>query len=126
MEQKRAAHLASLERDAEILVALQLDLVAQVECQLRAVRRTMRQIEQLRSAERRVGRELSNGEKATTLHHLTDELTAIDQELNTQHESCREMQSTVDKMLGTLRGMKQASAAESSSGEPESPHQPPA
>lgn len=113
MKQKRAAQLASLERDAEILVALQLDLVAQLEYQLRAVHRTMRKIEQLRSAERRVGRELSNGEKATTLNHLTDELTAIDQELNTQHESCREMQSTVDKMRGRLRGMKRASSAES-------------
>jgi predicted phage-related endonuclease len=125
MKQKRAADLESLERDAEILVALQLDLVAQLECQLRAVHRTMRKIEQLRSAKRRIGRELSNGEKATTLNHLTDELAAIDQELNTQHESCREMQSTVDKMLGRLRGMKQASSAESSLGKPESPNQPP-
>jgi prefoldin subunit 5 len=125
MKQKRAAD-ASLERDAEILVALQLDLVAQLECQLRAVHRTMRKIEQLRSAKSRVGRELSSGEKATTLNHLTDELTAIDQELNTQHESCREMQSTVDKMLGTLRGMKQASSAESFPDEPESPKHPPA
>jgi chaperonin cofactor prefoldin len=108
-----------------MLVAHQLDLVAQLERQLRAVHRTMRQIEQLRNAKGRVGRELSNGEKATTLNHLTDELTAIDQELNTQHESCREMQSTVDKMRARLRAMRRASPADASSGEPESPNQPP-
>jgi chaperonin cofactor prefoldin len=122
MKQKRAAHVEPLELDAEMLVALQLDLVAQLERQLRAVHRTMRQIERLRNAKRRVGRELSNGEKATTLNHLTDELTAIDQELKTQHESCREMQSTVDKMRARLRGMKRASPADSSPGEPESPN----
>jgi chaperonin cofactor prefoldin len=126
MDEKRAIHLESLEFDAELLVALQLDLVAQLEYQLRAVHRTMRQIEQLRSAKRRVGPELSNGEKATTLNHLTNELTAIDQELNRQHESCREMQSTVDKMRARLRAMRRATAADSSSREPESPTQPPA
>jgi chaperonin cofactor prefoldin len=123
MEQKQTAYLESLELDAEVLVAHQLDLVAQLECQLRAVHRTMRQIEQLRSAKRRVGPELSNGEKTTTLNHLTDELTAIDRELKTQHESCRDMQSTVDKMRNRLRAMKRASAADSSR-EPESPNQP--
>jgi chaperonin cofactor prefoldin len=135
MEQKRAAQLESLqddadrrfdlEFDAEVLVALQLDLVAQLERQLRAVHRTMRQIEQLRNAKRRVGPELSNGEKSTTLNHLTDELTAIDHELKTQHESCREMQTTVDKMRARLRAMQRASPTDTSSGEPESPDQPP-
>jgi hypothetical protein len=126
VKQKRAAQLKSLELDAEILVAHQLDLVAQLECQLRAVHRTMRQIEQLRNAERRVGPQLSNGEKANTLNHLSDELTAIDQELETQHESCREMQATVDKMRAKLRAMKRASPGDSPPGEPESPNHPPA
>ena len=63
----------------------------------------MRQIERLRSVKRRAGAELSNGEKANALNHLTDELTEIDQELNTQHESCREMQITSDKMRARLR-----------------------
>jgi chaperonin cofactor prefoldin len=126
MTQKHTAHLEALELDAEMLVAHQLDLVAQLERQLRAVHRTMRQIERLRNAKRRVGPELSNGEKAATLSHLTDELREIDQELNTQHESCLEMQSTVEKMRGRLRAMKRASPADSTSpGEPESPNQPP-
>jgi hypothetical protein len=125
MKQNRAALLESLELEAEILVAHQLDLLAQLERQLRAVHHTMRQIEQLRNGKHRLGRELSNGEKATTLNHLAGELTAIDQELNTQHESCLEMQSTVDKMRARLRAMKRPSPADSSPGEPESPNQPP-
>ena len=121
---KRAIHLKSLEVDADVLATHQLDLVAQLERQLRAVHRTMRQIERLRSVKRRVGPELSNGEKANTLKHLTAELTAIDQELDTQHESCQEMQSTVDKMRARLRAMKLASSADLTD-EPESPDQPP-
>jgi chaperonin cofactor prefoldin len=124
MGDDRPFHVESLEFDAEILVAHQLDLVAQIERQLRAVHQTMRQIEQLRSAKRRAGPALSNGEKATTLKHLSDELAAIDQELSTQHESCVEMQSTVDKMRGRLRAMRHATRTLLPSDDPESPNQP--
>ena len=125
MDQKRTHHLKSLEVDAEVLATHQLDLVAQLERQLRAVHRTMRQIERLRSVKRRVGAEMSNGQKANALNHLTDELTEIDQELNTQHESCQEMQITVDKMRARLRAMKLGSSSDSATDEPKSPDQPP-
>ena len=92
-----------LEQEAEYLVVSQLDLLAQLEYQLRAVHQTMRRIETLRGAKNRVGPELSNGETIDTLDHLTKELTAIDIELQTQHESCQTMLGTVAKMRGRLR-----------------------
>jgi hypothetical protein len=100
-----------VEREAEALVAFQLDLLAQLECQLRAVHRTMRQIEKLRSAEaRREGVAVSNGEKLDALDHLTHEVEAIDGELATQHESCGMMLETVETMRGRLRQLRQSSS----------------
>ena len=82
-----------------------LDLLAQLECQLRAVHRTMRQIEKLRSAKsRREGATPSNGEKLDALEHLTREVEAIDRELATQHESCGLMLETVETMRGREGG----------------------
>jgi hypothetical protein len=106
-----AAGVRSLvEREAEALVAYQLDLLAQLECQLRAVHRTMRQIEKLRSAEgRREGVRVSNGEKLDALEHLTHEVEAIDEELATQHESCGLMLETVETMRGRLRELRKSS-----------------
>ena len=99
-----------VEREAEFLVAYQLDLLAQLERQLRAVHLTMRQIEKLRSAkDRREGVALSNGEKMDVLDSLTDELVSIDGELKTQHDSCREMLETVETMRGRLRQLRQSS-----------------
>jgi hypothetical protein len=99
-----------VEGEAEVLVAYQLDLLAQLECQLRAVHRTMRQIEKLRSAKaRREGAAVSNGEKLDALEHLTHELESIDRELATQHESCGLMLETVETMRGRLREIRQSS-----------------
>ena len=94
---------ALVEQEAEYLVVSQLDLLAQLERQLRSVHQTMRRIETLRSAKDRVGGELSNGEKIDTLDHLTEELAAIDHELQTQHESCHLMLETVAQMRERLR-----------------------
>ncbi|HTI37279.1 MAG TPA: hypothetical protein VL484_06965 [Vicinamibacterales bacterium] len=101
----------TVEQEAEFLVAYQLDLLAQLERQLRAVHLTMRHIEKLRSAkERREGVSVSNGEKIDALDSLTDQLGAIDQELQTQHDSCREMMETVETMRGRLRLLRQSSS----------------
>jgi chaperonin cofactor prefoldin len=124
MDVDRARELKGFERDAEALVAHQLDLIAQLERQLRAVHRTMRQIEKLRTANRRVGPELSNGEKSETLNHLTDELSAIDDELNTQHESCAEMKATIDHMRARLSAIRRPSATAPDMGAPDSGQSP--
>jgi enoyl-CoA hydratase/carnithine racemase len=100
---------ALVEQEAEHLVVHQLDLLAQLERQLRAVRLTMRRIEKLRGAQNRIGDELSNGQKLDTLDHLADEVHVIDRELQTQHESCQLMLATVEKMRERLRPLRQAS-----------------
>jgi hypothetical protein len=61
---------------------------------------------------------LSNGERDSTLEHLTGELTSIDVELDTQHELCLEMQATVDKMRARLRAMRHASISTAPSDDP--------
>ena len=126
MSDQRARQLEALETYAEMLVAHQLDLVAQLEGQLRAVHRTMRRIEQLRGAKRRRAGSatLSNGARDSTLEHLAGELTSIDAELDTQHELCLEMQTTVDKMRARLRAMKHASISTPPSDNPGSSPQP--
>ena len=125
MPDSRQAQLEALELEAEVLVAHQLDLVAQLERQLRAVHLTMRRIEQLRSARhRRSGSDApSNGDRDRTLVRLADELTSIDSELDTQHALCLEMQGTVEKMRLRLRAMKRQSVAASASDDPDSTSQ---
>ena len=128
MPEQRSRQLEALETDAEVLVAYQLDLVAQLERQLRAVHHTMRRIEQLRGAKRRRAGSvtLSNGARDNTLEHLSDELTSIDTELDTQHDLCLEMQTTVEQMRARLRAMRHASISMPPSDDPGSSpeHQP--
>jgi hypothetical protein len=102
----RVRNLEAFELEAEMLVTYQLDLIAQLEYQLRSVHLTMRQIERLRTAKRRVGSEPSNVEKGGILDRLSDELRDIDTELATQHQSCLEMQAAVEKMRDRLRAMQ--------------------
>jgi hypothetical protein len=102
----------AFEAEAEKIVVHQLDLVAQLEAQLRAVHHTMRAIEKIRAARHRVGRELSDGERATTLTTLAGEIHAIDEELRVQHHSCLDMQRSIREMQARLAALrKEASAA---------------
>jgi len=69
------------ESEAELLVNYQLDLIAQLESQLRAIHHTMRHLEKLRGAKHRVGPNLSNLQRADTLLHLSEDLTGLDGQL---------------------------------------------
>jgi chaperonin cofactor prefoldin len=104
----RAVGLRALEAEAEFLVLHQLDLLAQVEAQVRAVHHTMRRIETLRAARLRVGPELSNGEREDVLRELGKELERIDAHVAVQHTSCVEMQEAVERMRERLKAMRQA------------------
>jgi chaperonin cofactor prefoldin len=111
---RRATGLKAFETQAEKLMVHQLDLVAQLEAQLRAVHHTMRAIEKMRAARYRVGRELSNGERGTTLEKLADEIQAIDAELQVQHQSCLDMQHSIREMQARLAALRaQAAPAQS-------------
>lgn len=56
--------------------------------------------------------------------HLSGELTAIDAELDTQHELCLEMQTTVEKMRARLCAMRHGSVSTPPSDDPGSNPQP--
>jgi hypothetical protein len=72
----------------------------------------MRQIEKLRGGVHHVGPPLSNGQKVETLSQLSDELGVIDQELATQHESCVDMQTTIDQMRAQLNALRQSTRSQ--------------
>ena len=110
-----SAQYKAFEGEAELLVAHQLDLIAQLERQLRAIHRTMRQIERLRGGEHHVGPELSNGDRVHTLRRLSDELIVIDKELDAQHESCVDMQTTIGQMRARLNALRQSKTPQSGS-----------
>jgi hypothetical protein len=107
----RVAGIRAFEAEAEKIVVHQLDLVAQLEAQLRAVHHTMRAIEKIRGARYRVGREPSNRERGTTLTTLALEIQAIDDELRVQHQSCLDMQRSIREMQARLTALREAAAA---------------
>ena len=98
----------AFEEQAEVLVAHQLDLLAQLERQIRAVHLTLKQIEKLRRPEHRVGAELTNGQRRVVLAALASEVDVIDKALETQHESCADMQRCVHEMRQCLAELRPA------------------
>jgi len=109
-ETRRASEILAFEREAELLVVHQLDLLAQIEAQLRSVHHTMRRIERLRTAKRRVGSELTNGQRQTALVGLSAELTGLDKQLSEEHECCGVMQETIKQMQKRLADLKHVAA----------------
>lgn len=102
----RDRQLAQLEQQAEVLSTYQIDLLAELERQIRAVHHTMRHIEELRTATLRVGPELTNGQRTDTLANLMEEVVALDSHVATQHQCCDDMLALITKMqerTATLR-----------------------
>ena len=106
----RTAQIRRFEEEAEILVAYQLDLLAQLEHHLRSVHHTMRHIEKLRSVRHRVGPELSNGERGDTLTRLDAEVEVLERELDAQRDMCRDMHGIIEKMQVRLKGLRERPA----------------
>jgi hypothetical protein len=90
--------LRDLEGLAEHLNAHQVELIAQIERHLRAVHHTMLRIGTLRDARHRVGPELLNGDRRAALTGLADEIGAIEDQLELQEDTCREMHAIVMRM----------------------------
>ena len=98
-----------LESEAEVLAASQLDLLAQIEAQLRAVHHLMRRIEPLRARSGGQPSEaMTNGERADTLTGLSGDLEAIEQQLSVQLGCCEDMLATIAQMRQRLPALKQA------------------
>jgi uncharacterized protein YceH (UPF0502 family) len=94
----RAGEIRTFEQEAEVLATYQLDLLAQLERQIRAVNHTMRHIEKLRATKHRVGPELSNGQREQTLAHLAEEIVDLDSHITSEHDCCSDMQATIAQM----------------------------
>src|SRR5215218_6683966 len=107
---QRTPMLGTFEYQAELLFAHHLDLLAQIEAQLRAVQHTMRGIERLRGAQVRVGAELSSGERHTVLGELSREVAVLDAQLLVERECCGQMQDTITHMEQRLGDMKEMTA----------------
>jgi uncharacterized coiled-coil protein SlyX len=104
----RAREIGAFEDEAEVLVACQLDLLAQLERQLRAVHKTMRDIEKLRVVRKRVGPELTNGEREDTLAHLSTAVADLDAHISMQHDCCTDMQATITRMRERVAALRRS------------------
>jgi hypothetical protein len=105
-EDGRKEVILDFEADAELLFVQHLDLLAQLEAQLRAVHHTMRRIERLRGGSRRVGPELANGERETILSGLAKEVDELDHHIAVEHTCCLDLHTTIVDMqqrVGTLK-----------------------
>jgi hypothetical protein len=107
----RDRNIRKFEQDAERLVVYQLDLLAQLERQLRAVHLTMRHIEKLRGIRDRVGPELSNGQRGDELVTLSAEVAQLDVHFKSEHECCTDMQITIAQMQNLLADLRQRVSA---------------
>lgn len=93
-------------------MAYQLDLLAQLERQLRAVHHTMRRIERLRGAGERVGPELSNGQRLATLGSLAEEIAELESHIRVQHDCCADMQATIAHMRERITNLRNGTSRE--------------
>jgi DNA-directed RNA polymerase subunit N (RpoN/RPB10) len=117
-EDPRRSLINDFEDDAEVLFLQQLDLLSQLEAQLRAVHHTMRSIERLRGGSRRVGPELVNGERETILTALASEVDALDSHLGVERHCCHEMQTTIAEMQTRVKALKRLAAQQREAGKP--------
>jgi uncharacterized coiled-coil protein SlyX len=110
-------HTPTFEQEAEVLVAYQLDFLAQLERQLRAVHQTMRDIEKLRGQATRVGPQLDDHDRDVTLTHLAKAVADVERNMSTEHDCCAEMQVTIAHMRERLAALRRRVSA----GEPPVP-----
>jgi hypothetical protein len=110
MADERASVVLDFEDDAEILFLQHLDLLAQLEAQLRAVHHTLRGIERLRGGSRRVGPELANGEREAILLGLAREIDELDRNVTVEHECCRSMHTTIVVLQERVATLKHLAA----------------
>jgi hypothetical protein len=113
--------ILDFESDAEVLFVQHLDLLAQLEAQLRAVHHTMRRIERLRGGSRRVGPELANGERETILTGLAKEVDELDRHVAVEHKCCLDLHATINEMQKRVATLKRLTDWLRESREPSAP-----
>jgi hypothetical protein len=120
-DNERKSVIVDFEDDAEVLFVQHLDLLAQLEAQLRAVHHTMRRIERLRGGSRRVGPELANGERESILLGLAKEIDELDRHVAIEHDCCRAMHTTIGEMQHCVATLKRLASRLHKTREPSAP-----
>jgi hypothetical protein len=115
---KMDAHDRALEfevflQDTEMLAVSHLDLLAQLERQLRAVHQTMRHIDKLRNLKRRVEpvAPLSADQSETASTSLDEDIEALDSHLHVEHSCCSHMRDTIIKMQSRVADLRRRASA---------------
>jgi hypothetical protein len=120
-DNERKSEIVDFEDDAEVLFVQHLDLLAQLEAQLRAVHQTMRRIERLRGSSRRVGPELANGERESIVLGLAKEIDELDLNVGIEHVCCRAMHTTIGEMQQRVATLKRLAGRLRETSEPSAP-----
>src|SRR5258707_15843173 len=110
VDNERESEIVDFEGDAEVLFVQHLDLLAQLEAQLRAVHHTLRRIGRLRGGSLRVGPELANGERESILLGLAKEIEELDRHVAIEHDCCRAMHTTIGEMQQRVATLKRLAA----------------
>jgi hypothetical protein len=115
---KMDAHDRALEfevflQDAEMLAVSHLDLLGQLERQLRAVHQTMRHIDKLRNLKRRVepAAPPSPDQSQTAPTSLDEDIEALDSHLHVEHSCCSHMRDTIIKMQSRVADLRRRASA---------------
>lgn len=114
----RRALINDFEDDAEVLFLQHVDLLSQLEAQLRAVHHTIRSIERLRGGSRRVGPELVDGERETILVGVAKEVDALDSHIGVEQHCCHEMQTTIVEMQTRVKTLERLAPQQREAGKP--------
>ncbi len=117
-QMKMDAHDRALEfevflQDAEMLAVSHLDLLAQLERQLRAVHQTMRYIDKLRNLKRRVepAAPSSPEESQAAATRLDEDIEALDSHLHVEHSCCSHMRDTIIKMQSRVADLRRRASS---------------
>ena len=113
------------ERDTEMLASCQLDLLSQLERQLRAVHHTMLHIDKLRHFAHHVEPEPSTVERQPALTRVDEAIEALDSQLQVEHSCCSHMRDTIIKMQARVADLRRrAPVIDPSPAEPPPPAAP--
>jgi chromosome condensin MukBEF ATPase and DNA-binding subunit MukB len=102
----RALETLAFERDTEMLAACQLDLLAQLERQLRAVHHAMQHIDKLRNFAHRAEPALTVEARHSMLTRVDEAIEALDSQLQVEHSCCSHMRDTIIKMQARVADLR--------------------
>jgi uncharacterized coiled-coil protein SlyX len=106
-ETSRVIEQCGVDEMADWLAGQQLDLLAQVDAQLRAVHRVLRRIEKVRAARHAEGPlPPSEDRRGKGVKALSGEIAELDVHLASQADCCREMMATIEGMQSRIADVK--------------------